>query len=116
MDEEFLKTLIDELSNEEPSRRYSAVIAVGECRRMFDIEPNEDLLNLIIPMLNDEDSHVRYYTAQAIKNLGFKKALPYLEKALKKEGDYVIPDGPNPIFALNDAINQLLMLNNALRK
>lgn len=97
-----LKDVYRELKSNDPASRYEAAIMLGQCERLLNIKPSTEMVSMLAVLLNDDNAHVRYYTAQALGELAFKEAIPFLEKRLLVERP--ANDGPDPLSAIKEAI------------
>jgi HEAT repeat protein len=70
-----LTVAFDELLHSVAARRYEAVILLGMPEKWFGVKPSLLIVEKLIPLLDDTDSEVRYYTAQSLGWLKFREAL-----------------------------------------
>lgn len=107
---EVLTNLYEDLRDANPDRRYEAVILLGGHRKFLEIKATREICSEmaanLLPLLNDEHDHIRYYTAVALARLGEKRAIPSLARSLQNEikKDSALPT----IRAMKKALKELL--------
>ena len=75
--------LKDDLSANEPSRRYEAAILIGNCEEMLATPRTRELLEMLYPLLQDPHNHVRYYAIEAIGRFMEKGSIHYLMRCME---------------------------------
>lgn len=108
MEREALFALLRKLlASENAADRYETCALIGDCRTQLECEPDLELMELVVPLLQDKEPDVRYDAAQALGRLGFPEALPALRYALDDDANNPSDPGTNVAGALARAIRML---------
>ena len=83
--EEIKNKAFSELKSPDALNRREAAIALGACKKILNIEPDLEIVNKLIPLLEDSDYEVREAVAESLGYLGFKESIPYLQNRLEVE-------------------------------
>ena len=87
------KKLREELVADEPYRRYEAAILIGECEDMLGVSKNQELLEMLYPLLQDNNNHVRYYAVEAVGKFKDISSIPHLRDSINTLSQVRCPQG-----------------------
>lgn len=112
-----LSAILNALKSEIADTKYEAAILLGEYEEIFNVKMSkkmqENITFHLLPLLNDKNDHVRYYTAEAIGKIGVYFAISKLKKRLnieKKTKNNTV----NVVFSIEKAIQNLKKRRNQL--